>query len=91
MFEYMAAGIPIIASNFPLWCEIIEGNDCGLCVNPLDPAAIARAIDDLVTNREKAKRMGENGRKAVVSRYNWPAEEKKLLAFYAEILSRSSR
>ena len=86
MFEYMSAGIPVIASDFPLWREIIEGNACGICVDPLDSAAIASAIDDLVTNRDKAQRMGENGRAAVMSRYNWPVEENKLLSFYSLLL-----
>jgi glycosyltransferase involved in cell wall biosynthesis len=85
MFEYMSAGIPVIASNFPLWREIIEKNQCGLLVNPLDPAEIAQAIDYLVTHPEEARRMGENGRRAVVERYNWPVEEHKLLDFYAHL------
>ena len=87
MFEYMAAGIPPIASNFPLWREIIEGNDCGLCVDPLDPDAIAKAIDYLVTHPDEARRMGENGRKAVLEKYNWSIEEAKLLSFYDHILA----
>ncbi|MFD2270345.1 glycosyltransferase [Undibacterium arcticum] len=59
MFEYMAAAIPVIASNIPLWREIVEGNDCGLCVDPYDPAAIANAIDYLALNPDVARRMGE--------------------------------
>lgn len=90
MFEYMAAGIPPIASNFPLWRDIIEGHDCGLCVDPLDPAAIARAIDYLVTHPEEAQRMGNNGRRAVLEKYNWSLEETKLLRFYDRVLSGSS-
>ena len=86
MFEYMSAEIPVIASNFPLWREIIEGNDCGICVDPLDPSAIATAIDRLVTNPREAQRLGENGRKAVLDRYNWPVEEKNLVAFYSSLL-----
>ena len=85
MFEYMRAGIPVIASNFPLWREIVEGNDCGLCVNPLDPGAIAAAVDYLVTHSEDAQRMGANGRRAVEERYNWSVEEKKLLALYGKL------
>lgn len=86
MFEYMSAGIPVIASDFPLWREIINGNNCGLLVDPLDPAAISQAIDYLVENPKEAQRMGENGRRAVELRYNWESEEKKLLGFYDKIL-----
>ena len=86
MFEYMCAGIPVIASDFPLWREIIGGNNCGLLVDPLDHAAIAKAIDYLVENPKEAQRMGENGRRAVKERYNWESEEKKLLSFYDKIL-----
>lgn len=87
MFEYMSAGIPVIASDFPLWREIIEGNDCGLLVDPMKPAEIAQAIDKLVSNPELAQRLGANGRLAVQSRYNWSTEEYKLFQFYEQILS----
>jgi glycosyltransferase involved in cell wall biosynthesis len=83
MFEYMAAGIPVIASRFPLWRSIVEGNDCGVCVDPGDPAAIAAAIDHFVTHPELAMRMGENGRRAVLEKYNWGTESGKLIDFYA--------
>lgn len=86
MFEYMSAGIPVIASDFPLWREIIQGNDCGLLVDPLDPAAIAQAIDYLVFNPTVAQRMGANGRRAVNELYNWKIEERKLMDFYGRII-----
>ncbi len=85
MFEYMSAGIPVIASDFPLWREIIEGNNCGLLVDPLDPSAIAAAIDFLVENPDIASCMGHNGRRAVEEKYNWQREEKKMLAFYQSL------
>jgi glycosyltransferase involved in cell wall biosynthesis len=90
MFEYMSAGIPVIASDFPLWREIIASNDCGLLVDPLNPIIIAQAIDFLVTHPQEAERMGRNGRKAVLERYNWPNEERKLLDFYDRIFSASA-
>jgi glycosyltransferase involved in cell wall biosynthesis len=86
MFEYMSAGIPVVASDFPLWRQIIEGNDCGLLVDPLKPAEIAVAIDQIASSPERARYMGENGRKAVEGRYNWGVEERKLLDFYSDIL-----
>jgi glycosyltransferase involved in cell wall biosynthesis len=81
----MAAGIPVIASDFPAWREIVERNRCGVCIDPFDSAAIAGAIDYFVLNPGAARRMGENGRRAVLEKYNWSIEEKKLCDFYAAL------
>lgn len=87
MFEYMSAGIPVIASDFDLWRTIVQESQCGLCVDPMDPAAIASAIDHLASHRDEAEKMGRNGRQAVLSRYNWAREEAKLIEFYDQLLS----
>ncbi len=86
LFEYMAAGLPVVASNFPLWREIVEKNKCGICVNPLGPKEIARTIEYLIAHPKEAKKMGENGRKAVLEKYNWESESKKLLNIYKQLL-----
>jgi glycosyltransferase involved in cell wall biosynthesis len=86
MFEYMAAGLPVIASRFPLWQDVVEGNRCGVCVDPGNPAAIAAAIDHFCRHPHIARRMGENGRRAVLARYNWESEAGKLAAFYDALL-----
>ncbi len=86
LFEYMAQGIPLVASNFDLWKAIIEKVDCGICINPKDPKAISEAIQTLLNDKNKAKEMGENGRNAVLSTYNWESEEKKLLQLYGELI-----
>ncbi len=86
MFEYMFAGIPVIASDFPLWRDILKDNKCGICVNPLDPQDIANAINYLVSHPEEARIMGENGRRAILEKFNWSIEEKKLIQFYEEVL-----
>ncbi|WP_323054383.1 glycosyltransferase family 4 protein [Pseudomonas sp. DCB_BI] len=85
MFEYMSAGIPVIASDFPLWRQIIDGSNCGLLVDPMNPRSIALAIDTLAKDPERAKAFGENGRAAVSAKYNWDNESKKLLACYAKL------
>ncbi len=87
MFEYMFAGIPVIATDFDIWKEIIEGNNCGTCINPHDSGAIAEAIDFYYNHPEIAKSQGENGRRAVLTKYNWATQEKELLALYKRILS----
>ena len=85
LFEYMAAGLPVIASNYPLWKEIIENNKCGICVNPLDVEEIARAIKHIASHPEESQKMGANGKKAVAEKYNWAIEEKKLMQIYEEL------
>jgi len=85
MFEYMSFGLPVIASDFPYWKDIILNNKCGLVVNPLNPGEIAEAITYLLSNPNEAMRMGQNGLKAVKEKYNWGNEEKKLLKLYAEL------
>jgi glycosyltransferase involved in cell wall biosynthesis len=90
MFEYMSAGLPLIASDFSLWREIVEGHNCGFCVDPERPGAIAEAIDFLAQNPESAEEMGANGRRAVQEVYNWPAEQKKLLALYEQLEHKAS-
>lgn len=85
LFEYMAAGIPVIASDFPLWKKIVEDNGCGLCVKPQDPTALAEAIRWLLEHPEEAGEMGKRGRRAVQGLYNWEREGEKLLNLYREL------
>jgi glycosyltransferase involved in cell wall biosynthesis len=88
MFEYMAARLPIVASDFPVWREIIKGERCGLVVDPQDPVAIADAIGWLLDHPEDAAEMGARGHDAVLSRYNWERESEKLLALYSDLFTR---
>jgi glycosyltransferase involved in cell wall biosynthesis len=82
MFEYMMAGIPVIASDIPLWKQIVDETGAGICVDPLNPEAIRKAIVSLMEDEATSVKMGEAGRKAVMSKYNWNNEEIKLLAIY---------
>jgi glycosyltransferase involved in cell wall biosynthesis len=87
MFEYMAAGIPFIISDFPYWRKLMEGYHCCIFVNPLDPKEIAQAIDFFINNQDEAKKMGERGKILVYEKYDWKYESEKLLGFYRLILS----
>jgi len=88
MFEYMASGIPVIASNFDTWKEIVEGNECGLCVDSENINEIRSGIKYLLNNPKIAARMGQNGRQAVMDKYNWTIEEKKLFSIYEKVIKK---
>ncbi len=90
MFEYMAAGIPVIASDFALWRSVLVPHDCGTVVDPLkveDAAAAALAYWESPALRE---RHGRNGRAAVARCYHWGVETPQLNAVYAG-LTRAGR
>ena len=83
----MINGLPIIISNFRLWDDFINKNRCGITVNPLDAQEISKAIEYLIEHRKEAKEMGENGRKAVLEKYNWEIEKDKLYFVYKHLMS----
>lgn len=87
MFEYMSAGLPVIASDFPLWRQIVAGAKCGLLVDPLDSHAIANALRWVLEHPVEAEAMGKNGQKAVHKIYNWEREAAQLVGFYRKLLS----
>lgn len=82
MFEYMAAGIPVIASNFPQYKTIIEENECGVCVNPLDVKEISTAIMSIISDEKFANKLRNNGYKAILEKYNWEKESENLFECY---------
>lgn len=77
MFESMEAGLPIICSDVKLNREIVTKYRCGICVDPGSVSDIRRAVDYLVTHKEEAYRMGQNGRRAVLEEYNWDSQAVK--------------
>jgi len=85
MFEYMAAGVPVICSDFPFWRELLHGIDCAVFVDPYNPKEIAEKVDFLLNDSSTAQRMGKEGQKAVLNKFNWDNECKKLLALYREL------
>lgn len=86
MFEYMAAGMPVVTSNFPIYKKVVETHACGICVDPFNTQEIARAFEYLMLNDEEANRMGKNGRSAVEKKYNWMIENNKMLNLYEGLL-----
>lgn len=82
LFEYMAAGLPCIVSNFPYWQELVGEADCALFVDPLSPQEIAQAAQQLLADPDRAQAMGLRGRELVVQRYSWEKQARRLISFY---------
>jgi len=86
LFECMAAGRPIIISKNPFYKPLVEEIGCGLMVDPECPMEIAAAMEWIVENPEKANEMGECGKEAIASRFNWDLEFPVLLEFYNNVI-----
>ena len=86
LFEYMAARMPVVASDFPLYRAVVDESQCGRTVDPTSPALIAEAIANLLDHPEDSQAMADRGRAAVLERYSWSAAERSLLELYHHIL-----
>ncbi len=86
MFEYMMMGRPVVVSDFPMWKDIVEDAECGYAVDPLDGDAAANAVQTLLGDDDRRVRMGEAGRRAVLERYSWEGEGRRLVGLYRELL-----
>lgn len=91
LFDYMLCGLPVIASDLPEIRNVISRADCGILVDPASVNEIEEAICYLFNHPEEAQRMGANGRKAILERYNWSRMETKLLQTYRELDEAISR
>ncbi len=88
LFEYMRAGLAVLASDFPLWRPLVVDIGCGVTVDPEQPAAIARALESLAADPDARREMGERGVAAVRDRFSWSVAESVLLAAYEELDSK---
>lgn len=86
VFEQMSLALPVILNRYPYNDMMVEKYRFGICVDPSNVDEIAEAICYLLDNPDEAKRMGENGRRAVREEFNWSVEEQKLFALYEDIL-----
>ena len=89
MFEYMAAGIPVVTNAIPLWKKIVEESECGIAVDTTDTDSFRHAVEELLNDPIRLQRFGANGRRAVEDSFNWTSEERKLLNLYHQLMPMS--
>jgi glycosyltransferase involved in cell wall biosynthesis len=86
LFDYMSCGLPVVASDFPEIRRILDGCKCGVLVGDKSRSGIYGAIKYFLDYPDEAKKMGENGRKAVEERYNWGLVEETLFVVYSDLI-----
>jgi len=87
LFEYMASGLPVIASNFPAISSIIKEENCGILVDPTSqPKNIVDIIEEWWNQPSIPCSLGENGRQAILSKYNWENQSSNLIELYIDLL-----
>ena len=86
LFEYMATSNAILASDFPLWRDLVEEYDCCQFVDPLDPDEIGHKINYMLDNPQMTRNMGKAGSNAISEQFNWGKELDKLMSFYKNMI-----
>jgi len=79
-FEYMAAGKPMIMSDFKYWKTMFS--ECAVFADPTNAIDIADKMDLLVTNEKLKIKKAQNARTLIESKFSWESEEKKLIEIY---------
>ena len=85
LFEIMMCGLPVICTNFTSWNEIVKTYDCGYCIEYNNVEQLYLVLRKIIDNPEKARTMGINGNNAILKKYNWNIEAKKLSELYKKL------
>ncbi|MGO4957478.1 glycosyltransferase family protein [Luteococcus sp. Sow4_B9] len=88
VFEYMACGVPFLASDFAYWRELFGGLEAGVFVDADDPVAVRRELKALLDDPQRCARLGANGRRAVEERFCFENEQAVLVDLMEHLLDR---
>jgi glycosyltransferase involved in cell wall biosynthesis len=88
LFEYMAAGLPVVASDLPLIVKYLDESNCGMLAQPEDPETFASAITRLLDDEALALDMSRRGQAAFADRFSWEGQIPSLIKFYEAILEK---
>jgi glycosyltransferase involved in cell wall biosynthesis len=86
IFEYMAAGLPVVASDLPHQVQVIQEAEAGLLAQPESADSFAQAIATLIEDKTLAMRLGAKGQRAIQERYSFESQVALLTKYYDRIL-----
>ena len=90
LFEALAVGVPVVASDLPGMAGVVRETGCGLLVDPTDPASIAAAIREILEASPEARRgYRERGLAAAHATYNWESQADHLFDRYGDLSGRT--
>lgn len=85
LYEAMASGRPVIATDLPFQRDIVAQTMCGIVISPADPVRLALAVRRLHDDRDGADAMGRRGREAVLRGESWQHRADQTLALLARL------
>ena len=86
LFEYLGAGLPVVASSFPEFSDLVEG--CGIQVDPQDVSQVTNALQKiLLAGAEELSRMSAIARNRVQERLRWEPEGRRLVTFCSALIA----
>lgn len=85
IFQYMAGERPLVVSDCTAQANVVRATECGLVFEADNPKAMAGCLLELYNNPSEARKMGENGLRAVQENYHWENTSKALISFYQEL------
>ena len=91
LFEYMAAGLAVIATRAPMTAYYLDEVKAGVLIDSQDPRDYAQAVVDLWHNPDTMDEMTREGRRAYETAYNWRSEGRKLSALFGQLVAQKRR
>lgn len=84
--EASASARPVVASDLPALAELVQDGVTGLLVPPEDPGRLATALGELLDDPDRARSMGEAGRRWAVTERTWAANATRYHELYLSLV-----
>jgi glycosyltransferase involved in cell wall biosynthesis len=84
LFDFISVGIPIVASDLPELRKVVDTYQIGRLLSSLEPAVIAKAVNELIDHPETYETCKRNMEQAQAA-FNWKNEAEKLIRFYGTL------
>ena len=84
--EAFYLNVPVIGTDVGGIPELIKHNETGLIIPPENPSKLAEAVNELLSDKEKSKKLAANGNNFIINNMTWDVILPKYVEFYEELL-----